>query len=180
MVGAEIEGDVREPVVDGNRHRREYNTRLRSMGRKCFGEHQHESGFLDRGRWWWRQSRRVSGGLTRRRETNRGSGRRGSSREGLRSGGARDKRSGEIFIRSRFFFPKVWLMREEVLEEDRGGAGCFVLRATAEDVVGRAAEHTTVEANGIRALKIRDGVDGKSSRGGGRSWLVAVHCLFSR
>jgi hypothetical protein len=180
-VGAEGEGDVREPVVNGNGH---WGERWgdRNIGRERFDKLNHEKtglllvGVNRGGGGRWRRQGEGSGGGDRRRRNGRdwGWGKGECSREGL--GASRGERDGEDFGWGRRSFAEVGLMSEQILIEDRSSAGVAVSRAGAEYVLDRATTHTTAEADGIRATEISDGVTGEI-RSGARG-LVALHCGF--
>ena len=123
----------------------------------------------------WRESdRRKRRRVPRWRKSGSGSGRR----KRLSSRRARRGRSSQIVARKRITFAKMRFMSEEVLKEDGGGTRSRMLRAAAEYVLNSAAEHTTREAERVRALKISERVHRKLSRaiGGGR--LITLHGLL--
>ena len=79
------------------------------------------------------------------------------------------------------FLAEMGFVSEEVFEEDSRGARGVVLRAAAEHMIRRAAEHAAGKINGVRALEVGDRVDRKGaglrSR---RGRLITLHSLLGR
>jgi hypothetical protein len=179
-IGTKGNSNVRQAIIDGNRHECERWTGSKSMRRKRLDKLDKEAGTFLNGDRWPRRKRTWSSKCWWKGQKMGWNGKGLSDRCTGCGWQYLMRKRGFLAMRKRRFLATVRLVRKQMLEESGRSSRGIVLGAASKNMVSRATEYTTAKTQRVAALKVGKWVSREGNGPRQRRGLVTLDGLLRR